>query len=79
MSTKEVISMSNNLPDSITIKWHISDVQSVADVTDDEARQVLQMAQHYHDANYGISWYGISWETLEIYADIILKEKKVLA
>ena len=65
--------MSNNLPNSITIKWHILDVQSVADVTDDEARQVLQMAQHYHDA------YGISWETLEIYAEIILKEKKVIA
>ena len=73
MSTKGVICMSNNLPNSITIKWHILDVQSVADVTDDEARQVLQMAQHYLDA------YGISWETLEIYAEIILKEKKVIA
>ena len=66
--------MSNNFPDSITIKWHISDVQQVADVTDEEARQVLQMAKHYHDANY-----GINWETLEIYADTILKERKVTA
>lgn len=44
-------------PDEIAIYWHIDDVQEVApDLTDDQAREVLRRAKHYHDATIGINW-----------------------
>lgn len=43
--------------------WTIADVKSLVDedderepVTDDEAREVLELADEQHDANYGINW-----------------------
>ncbi len=40
--------------------WHIEDVQSVAeDLTDDEAREVLQIMAHKSDCNVGINWDSI--------------------
>ena len=57
-------------PDEITISWHISDVQEVRpDLSDDEARQVLQRAKDQHDANIGVNWY-----VLQIVADILFPE-----
>jgi hypothetical protein len=51
--------------------WHISDVQSVAeDLTDDDAREVLRYMNKYSDCNV-----GINWETIEVWADIVRKER----
>jgi hypothetical protein len=53
--------------DTITIKWHFSDVQEMRpDLTDDQAREVLWHAKRYHDANE-----GINWAVLEAHADFI--------
>jgi len=60
-----------NLPDCITIRWHYEDVKSVAeDLTDDECRRVLYLADKYHDCNY-----GICWDTIKIYADQVREER----
>ncbi|MEL6113006.1 MAG: hypothetical protein AAFR20_09385 [Pseudomonadota bacterium] len=54
----------NQLPDTITISWHIKDVLEVRpDLTDEQARKVLHHAKDSHDANC-----GINWDTLEIAA-----------
>jgi hypothetical protein len=51
--------------DEITIVWGIDDVRSIAeDLTDDQCREVLQMAKNNHDANV-----GINWEVLEQYVE----------
>jgi len=58
--------MKNDDGNSITITWHIDDVFDLAEredrprPTDDEAREVLAMADKYHDANYGICWDTLS-------------------
>ena len=45
-----------NLPDEINISWHFTDVQEQDDtLTNDEARQILQLMQRNHDANIGIN------------------------
>jgi hypothetical protein len=49
--------MKNQLPDEITITWHFADIQEIDDtLTDDEARQVLQLLKKYHDCTQGINW-----------------------
>lgn len=51
----------NQLADEISITWHFADIQEVDDsLTNDEARQILQLIKNNHDANI-----GISWETIE--------------
>ena len=53
------------LPDEITISRHFTDIQERDDsLTNDEARQVLQLIKHKHDANI-----GINWETIEAWID----------
>jgi hypothetical protein len=53
------------LPDEITISWHFTDVQEVDDtLTNDEARQVLQLIKDHHDANI-----GVNWETIDAWID----------
>jgi hypothetical protein len=48
------------LPDEISITWHFTDVQAVDDtLTNDEARQVLQLIKSGHDATVGINWHTI--------------------
>ena len=52
--------------DMIASYWTIDDVKSLQDdedkfteeerITDEEARQVLKAADHYHDATIGINW-----------------------
>jgi hypothetical protein len=57
--------------DEIAITWHIDDVKELRpDLTDDQAREVLQQAKDRHDA--GI---GINWEVLEIHADDLFPKK----
>jgi hypothetical protein len=49
----------------IGVVWCIQDVREVRpDLTDDQAWEVLQQVERKHDAEY-----GISWTTLEIFAD----------
>jgi hypothetical protein len=49
--------MSKQLPDKISINWHFTDIQEIDDsLTNDEARQILQLLAKYHDCNQGISW-----------------------
>lgn len=46
----------NQLPDEINISWHFTDVQEQDDtLTNDEARQILQLMKHNHDATIGIN------------------------
>ena len=53
--------------DHIAIKWAIEDVKEVApDLTDNECREVLQLAKDKHDANI-----GINWDVLEMWANEI--------
>jgi hypothetical protein len=57
--------MKNQLPDSIEISWHFTDVQELDDsLTNDEARQVLQLIKDNHDANI-----GVNWETIQAWID----------
>jgi len=58
-----------NLPDEIVISWHMSDVQEVdSSLTDNEARQVLQLIKKNHDANIGVNWNTIdAW--IDYYKD----------
>ena len=61
-------------PDEITIKWCVDDVVMLAEQkgyavpTLEQAREVLQMADKYHDASV-----GISWDVLEVYLDEVLR------
>jgi hypothetical protein len=47
-------------PDWIASWWHIDDVRECADddaqPSDDCCREVLRLAQRYHDAEQGINW-----------------------
>jgi hypothetical protein len=62
----------NELPNEIHISWHIDDVKSIAkDLTDDECREVLQLAKDNHDATI-----GINWDTLEIWAREVRNNRK---
>ena len=55
----------NLLPDSISIEWHFTDIQEIDEtLTNDEARQILQLLKKCHDCNI-----GINWETIEATID----------
>jgi len=46
---------------SIQISWHIDDVKATAErmdiaITDEDAREILEIVERRHDANLGISW-----------------------
>ena len=64
---------STDLADEIAISWHIDDVKEIRpDLTDDQAREVLQQAKDRHDAGV-----GISWDVLAIHAeDLFPKESQ---
>jgi hypothetical protein len=56
--------------DTITIKWHITDVQEVRpDLTDDQARDVLWRVRDIHDANEGVNWYVIECVASEMFPE----------
>lgn len=66
----------SKLPDSISITWHIDDVlQQAADdeveITEDEAREILQLLESEHDANV-----GINWEVISIWISTYMRDKK---
>jgi hypothetical protein len=57
--------LNNQLPDEISISWHFTDVQELDDtLTNDEARQILQLVKDNHDANI-----GINLETIQAWID----------
>jgi hypothetical protein len=56
--------------DCITIKWTVSDVQSVRpDLTDEQAYEVLLYVEDNHDANNGITWNTLSWAAETLYGE----------
>ena len=67
-------------PDWIASWWHIDDVKMSdpdrdddwnSDLTDDEAREVLRLADKYHDSEN-----GINWAVLQSWVDHIVKQKE---
>ena len=66
----------SNEAKQISIVWSVEDVQSIRpDLSDEQAMEVLQEAKNRHDSSI-----GISWTTLEIWAQELfpLKEVKVI-
>ena len=56
------------LPDEISINWHFTDIQEIDDsLTNDEARQVLQLIKKNHDANI-----GVNWDTIKAWVDYFI-------
>lgn len=53
--------------------WHIEDIQDNASesITDDEARLVLQMMEHNHDANV-----GLNWDSINVWTDMVINERE---
>jgi len=63
--------MSKQLPDKISITWHFTDIQEIDDsLTNDEARQILQLLAKYHDCNN-----GINWDVIKATIDVFLSEQ----
>ncbi len=60
-------------PDWHASWWHIEDIQDNASepLTDDEARAVLQMMEHNHDANI-----GLNWDSINAWTDMIIEERE---
>ena len=60
-------------PDTISLRWHVDDVYALADDTGrphptlEQAREVLRLADKYHDASI-----GINWDVLSYYLDTVL-------
>jgi len=60
------------LPDEISISWHFADIQEIDDsLTNDEARQVLQLIKTGHDATF-----GVNWDTIQIWVDYFKANQK---
>ncbi len=58
--------------DTIEISWHIDDVQEIRpDLTDAQAREVLDQAERRHDASI-----GITWDVLAIHADDLFPQEQ---
>lgn len=58
--------------DAIAVVWHIDDVKSMDEnLTDDEAREILERMYHKHDATI-----GISWDTIDAFIDMYKWDKK---
>jgi hypothetical protein len=52
--------------------WHIDDVRAIRpDLSDGQCREVLEQADHRHDAEI-----GINWDVLRIWADELFPEYK---
>ena len=54
--------------------WHISDIQGCngnEDLTDDEARAVLELMAKYSDCNV-----GINWDSIDVWSDLVRDERE---
>jgi len=55
----------------IAIIWDIDDVKMVNNnLTDEQAFEVLQNLDFFHDANYGICWEAIEVTIRELYPEV---------
>jgi hypothetical protein len=82
--SRRVAMISN--PEWIASYWHISDVHMHAnilegidsdepdEITDDEAREVLRLADKYHDSEQ-----GINWDVLEGWINHVKQQRKAAA
>jgi hypothetical protein len=70
-------------PDWLASWWHISDVMDSfnseedpeeLNLTDEEAREVLRLADKYHDCEQ-----GINWEVLYSWAEDVINARKEVA
>ena len=66
-------------PDWVASWWHIDDVTDCCDwqgfdLTDDDAREVLRLADKYHDSGL-----GINWDVLEGWIDHVKQQRKAAA
>jgi len=58
----------------IAIVWSIEDIQSLADVTDTEAMDILENIKNHHDATIGVTWDTLEYTITDMGYD--LKEKE---
>ena len=63
-------------PDWVASWWHIDDVIECCDwqgfeLTDDDARETLRLADKYHDAEH-----GINWAVLQSWVDHLVEQKQ---
>jgi hypothetical protein len=82
---KRRVAMISN-PEWVASWWHISDVHMHAnilegidsedadEITDDEAREVLRLADKYHNAEI-----GINWDVLESWINHVKQQRKAAA
>jgi hypothetical protein len=68
-------------PDWIASWWHIDDVKEqylgdgeYSELTDEEAREVLRLADKYHDCEN-----GLNWEVFDSWADHVKAQRKEAA
>lgn len=64
--------------DQVSFWWHIIDVQEHLeydhpDLSDDDAREILQLCKDRHDCNY-----GMTWDSIDAAADQLLTKKEVV-
>lgn len=65
------VEVTNDDENTVSIVWAVEDVLSLdPTLTLDEARRVLALAQHWHDANI-----GISWDVLDAWIDVVKGER----
>ncbi len=60
-------------PDWLVDWWHISDIQGNFEddeITEDEARAVLELASDCHDANV-----GFCWDSFDVWKDMVLEDR----
>jgi hypothetical protein len=61
-----------NQNDSITITWHIDDLEDIAPkLTKNQRRAVLAMVKKEHDASI-----GVNWDVLKNWADLLFPKHK---
>ena len=73
---REVRLISRDDADQAVFPWCIDDVHEKAsrsdeELTDDEAREVLRLTKHYHNAEI-----GINWDVLGVWIDEVISERK---
>lgn len=75
---REVRLISRDDANQAVFPWSIEDVhrgqkasRSDEELTDDEAREVLRLAEHYHDASE-----GINWDVLGVWIDEVISKRK---
>jgi hypothetical protein len=52
--------------------WHYEDAMSQnEDLTEDEAKEVLELMAKYSDPNI-----GISWDSIEVWCDLVINRRK---